>query len=56
MPPKIAKRKISKKTPQKSRVRMAPSQRRELILAGAIDYFAELGFTGKTRDSIFIFI
>ena len=50
MPPKVAKRKINKKTPQKSRVRMAPSQRRELILAGAIDYFAELGFTGKTRE------
>jgi AcrR family transcriptional regulator len=29
---------------------MKPSERKELILAGAIDYFAEYGFTGKTRE------
>jgi len=29
---------------------MKPSERRDLILAGAIDYFAEFGFAGKTRE------
>ena len=50
MPNKVIKRKLPKKTVIKSRVRMKPSDRKELILAGAIDYFSEFGFTGKTRE------
>ena len=41
-------------TPQKSgerlQTRLSPSARRSLILQGAIEYFAEVGFTGKTRE------
>ena len=44
------KRKPSNKSDPKTRVRMKPSERKQLILAGAIDYFAEYGFTGKTRE------
>ena len=50
MPNTVTKRKLPKKTEFSPRVRMKPSDRKELILAGAIDYFAEYGFTGKTRE------
>ena len=50
MPTTVTKSKLAKKTDLKPRVRMKPSERKELILAGAIDYFAEYGFTGKTRE------
>lgn len=40
----------SKEFAGKPRVRMAPAARRELILAEAIDFFAEFGFDGATRD------
>ncbi|MBY5431015.1 TetR/AcrR family transcriptional regulator [Rhizobium leguminosarum] len=35
---------------RKPRIRMAPSARRELILAEATDFFAQYGFDGATRD------
>lgn len=44
------KSKLSIKSDPKTRVRMKPGERKKLILAGAIDYFAEYGFTGKTRE------
>ena len=34
----------------KLQTRLSPSARRSLILQGAIEYFAEVGFTGKTRE------
>lgn len=50
MSTKLPKNKAPKKTLHSLRVRMKPSERRDLILAGAIDYFAEFGFAGKTRE------
>jgi AcrR family transcriptional regulator len=35
---------------EKLQTRLSPSARRSLILQGAIEYFAEVGFTGKTRE------
>lgn len=35
---------------EKNTKRMSPDQRRELIIAEAVNFFAEYGFEGKTRD------
>jgi hypothetical protein len=49
--PAKQKKSVSKK-PATGRLhtRLSPSARRSLILQGAIEYFAEVGFTGKTRE------
>jgi AcrR family transcriptional regulator len=36
--------------PRKRRQRLAPENRRNLIISGAVSYFAEVGFDGGTRE------
>jgi AcrR family transcriptional regulator len=43
-------RKPKARRAEKLQTRLSPSARRSLILQGAIEYFAEVGFTGKTRE------
>lgn len=47
--PKKAARRSAARRPRRS-VRLAPADRERLILQGAIDYFAEVGFEGQTRE------
>jgi len=49
-PKKLAKKSARLSHPPKRKKRLAPSQRAELILRGAIRFFAEHGFSGQTRE------
>ena len=47
---RTARRAVAKGAPAPSRQRLQPGDRQHMILEGAISYFAEFGFDGRTRE------
>ena len=47
---RTTRRAVAKGAPAPSRQRLQPGDRQHMILEGAISYFAEFGFDGRTRE------